>query len=69
MRRALGVGVSACALALATGVFLHLAFERYFWFMMAVTAAAIGVCGEYVTDARPFSPRTRARMSGGGVPA
>ena len=28
---------------LGTGVFLHLAFERYYWFMVGMTAAAAGV--------------------------
>ena len=28
---------------LGTGVFLHLAFERYYWFMVGITAAAAGV--------------------------
>jgi putative inorganic carbon (hco3(-)) transporter len=28
---------------LGTGVFLHLAFERYYWFMVGLTAAAAGV--------------------------
>jgi hypothetical protein len=28
---------------LGTGVFLHLAFERYYWFMIALAAAATGI--------------------------
>jgi putative inorganic carbon (hco3(-)) transporter len=36
-------GFSLAVLAyLGTGVFLHLAFERYYWFMMGLTAAAVG---------------------------
>jgi O-antigen ligase len=39
-------GFSLLLLAyLGTGVFLHLAFERYFWFMIGLTAAAAGVLG------------------------
>jgi hypothetical protein len=40
----IAAGFSLVVLAyLGTGVFLHLAFERYYWFIVALTAAAAGV--------------------------
>lgn len=39
---------------LGTGVFLHLAFERYLWFILALTSAAVAVLGG--SAARSASP-------------
>ena len=40
----LAAGFTLALLAyLGTGVFLHLAFERYYWFLVALTAAAVGI--------------------------
>jgi O-antigen ligase len=36
---------------LGTGVFLHLAFERYYWFMIGLTAAATSVLDKRIPDA------------------
>ena len=41
---------------LGTGVFLHLAFERYYWFMIGLTAAAAGVLDKWT--AQQDSPYT-----------
>lgn len=35
---------------LGTGVFLHLAFERYYWFMIALAAAATGILGRCLRE-------------------
>ena len=47
---------------LGTGVFLHLAFERYFWFMTALTAAATGVLGAYAPETGPLGRRRIPRV-------
>lgn len=38
---------------LGTGVFLHLAYERYYWFILAVTSAAIAVLDRHARDSGP----------------
>jgi len=61
---------------LGTGVFLHLAFERYYWFMIALAAAATGILGHALRHTEtvysvaqaqhPASPRrTRATVGAG----
>jgi hypothetical protein len=44
---------------LGTGVFLHLAYERYYWVMVALTASVVGAL-EQVTPERlgNFDPPT-----------
>jgi len=50
-------GFSLLILAyLGTGMFLHLAYERYYWFMVGLTAAAAGVLDRWTGD-RPRRER------------
>lgn len=47
----LAAGFSLALLAyLGTGVFLHLAFERYYWLLVALTAAAVGIMNEWALE-------------------
>ncbi|HET9948913.1 MAG TPA: O-antigen ligase family protein [Longimicrobiales bacterium] len=41
---------------LGTGVFLHLAFERYYWFMVGLAAAAAGTLEKRVQEGRAATP-------------
>jgi hypothetical protein len=44
---------------LGTGVFLHLAYERYYWFMIGLAAAAVGILREelaLIRDTEPLEP-------------
>lgn len=45
---------------LGAGVFLHLAFERYYWFMVGMTAAAAGVLHKWIGSLRLDDSRTWA---------
>jgi putative inorganic carbon (HCO3(-)) transporter len=46
---------------LATGLFLHLSYVRYYWLMIAVASAASAVVGsELLASVRPAAPRPRA---------
>lgn len=47
----LAAGFSLALLAyLGTGMFLHLAFERYYWLLVALTAAAVGVMKDWAAE-------------------
>jgi O-antigen ligase len=49
-RARLAAGFSLAILSyLGTGVFLHLAYERYYWLMIGMTAAAVGILREHLT--------------------
>lgn len=49
----LATGFTLVILAyLGTGMFLHLAYERYYWVMVALTAAAVSVLREWVWEHR-----------------
>jgi len=50
---------------LATGVFLHLSFQRYYWFLIALAAAALYVV-KSVADDRPTAerPSRTVRLAG-----
>jgi len=43
---------------LGTGVFLHLAYERYYWFMIALAASAAGILGQRLPEEGPLSRDT-----------
>ena len=45
---------------LATGLFLHLSYARYFWLMLALAGAAAAVILE-TTEGAPTDARARAR--------
>jgi O-antigen ligase len=50
-------GFSLLILAyLGTGMFLHLAYERYYWFMVGLTAAAAGILDRWTSDGPPEEP-------------
>lgn len=54
----LAAGFSLAVLSyLGTGVFLHLSFERYYWFMIGLTAAAAGLLHRTAADAGPDDTR------------
>jgi O-antigen ligase len=59
-RARLAAGFSLVILSyLGTGVFLHLAYERYYWFMIGLVAAAVGILREelaLVGDTEPLEP-------------
>jgi putative inorganic carbon (HCO3(-)) transporter len=59
-RARLAAGFSLVILSyLGTGVFLHLAYERYYWFMIGLTAAAVGILREelaWIADTEPLEP-------------
>jgi putative inorganic carbon (HCO3(-)) transporter len=59
-RARLAAGFSLVILSyLGTGVFLHLAYERYYWFMIGLTAAAVGILREelaLIADTEPLEP-------------
>jgi O-antigen ligase len=53
----IAAGFSLLILAyLGTGMFLHLAYERYYWFMVGLAAAAAAVLNRYTGD-RPGEER------------
>ncbi len=41
---------------LGTGVFLHLAYERYYWFMIGLAAAAVGILRDELTSIHETEP-------------
>jgi O-antigen ligase len=60
-RRAwIAAGMSLMILSyLGTGVFLHLAYERYYWFMIGLAAAAVGILREelsVIEETEPVDP-------------
>ena len=59
-RARLAAGFSLVILSyLGTGVFLHLAYERYYWFIIGLAAAAVGILREelaLVREAEPLVP-------------
>jgi O-antigen ligase len=59
-RARLAAGLSLVILSyLGTGVFLHLAYERYYWFMIGLAAAATGILREelaLIRDTEPLEP-------------
>jgi len=59
-RARLAAGLSLVILSyLGTGVFLHLAYERYYWFMIGLAAAAVGILREelaLIRDTEPLEP-------------
>lgn len=66
----LAAGFSLAILAyLGTGMFLHLAFERYYWALIALTAAAAGVFEELVweEEADQYETINRSYSTFGGV--
>jgi O-antigen ligase len=59
---------------LGTGVFLHLAFERYYWFMIGLAAAAVDILRQEIAsrsvtfvDAHPEDGRQIFSTSAGGA--
>ena len=59
-RARLAAGFSLLILSyLGTGVFLHLAYERYYWFMIGLAAAAVGILREelaLIHETEPLDP-------------
>jgi O-antigen ligase len=55
---------------LGTGVFLHLAYERYYWFMVALASAAVGILRAElasIEDMEPLVPHeTHEELAGVG---
>lgn len=57
----LAAGFSLAVFAyLGTGVFLHLSFERYYWFLIGLTSAAIGVLHRAASDRERPDTRSNA---------
>jgi hypothetical protein len=56
-RARLAAGFSLVLLSyLGTGMFLHLAYERYYWFMIGLTAAAAGILRDELVAIRETEP-------------
>lgn len=47
---------------LGTGMFLHLAFERYYWFLLALAGAAVQILRTEATAAVPQTVNSRVRF-------
>lgn len=61
---------TACMLTilayLGTGLFLHLAYQRYYWFLLAVGAAALRIIRDI--ESVPHTPDTRVTISRSAAP-